>query len=123
MTKTPTQSPPLPRRGEVWLADLHGDKVRPVVVMTRTAVIRHLHSVIVAPVTSTIRSIPTEVPLGSSEGLLHESVANFDNVQLVPRQWLIRRVGVLSDAKLASACDALIQATGCNRLAASFSSN
>lgn len=97
----------------MWLADLHGDKVRPIVVMTRTAVIRHLRSVIAAPVTSTIRSIPSEVPLGRSEGLLHESAANFDNMQLVPREWLIRRIGGLDDTKLTAACRALRQATGC----------
>ena len=108
-----TSSPAVPRRGEVWLADIAGDKVRPVVVMTRTAVIRHLHSVVAAPVTSTIRSIPSEVPVGLAEGLLHDSVANFDNIQLVPRRWLIRRIGSLGDAKLDAACGALAQATGC----------
>ncbi len=104
---------PLPRRGEVWLADLEGDKIRPVVVLTRTAVVRHLHSVLAAPVTSTIRSIPSEVTLGLPEGLLHESAANFDNVQLVPRQWLIRKIGVLGKEKMDAACWALAQATGC----------
>ena len=109
----PTSSPAVPRRGEVWLADIAGDKVRPVVVMTRTVVVRHLHSVVAAPVTSTIRSMPSEVPVGLAEGLLHDSVANFDNIQLVPRQWLIRRIGRLGDAKLSAACGALAQATGC----------
>lgn len=105
----------LPRRGEVWLAALPGDKVRPVVVMTRTAVIRHVRSVIAAPVTSTIRSIPSEVPLRMPEGLRHDCVANFDNVQLVARRWLLRPVGLLGGEKLAAACDALAQATGCAR--------
>ena len=107
-------NPALPRRGEVWLADIAGDKVRPVVVMTRSTVIRHLHSVVAAPVTSTVRSIPSEVPVGLAEGLLHDSVANFDNIQLVPRRWLIRRIGSLGDAKLTEACGALAQSTGCN---------
>jgi mRNA interferase MazF len=107
-----SKSSPLPRRGEVWLADIPGDKIRPILVMTRTAVIRHLHSVIAAPVTSTIRSIPSEVPLGFTEGLLHDSVANFDNTQLVPKAQLIRRIGNLGDAKLAAACRSLAQATG-----------
>ena len=110
----PTEA--VPRRGEVWLANIPGDKIRPIVVMTRSAVIRHLHSVIAAPVTSTIRSIPSEVLLGLPEGLLHESVANFDNLQLVPRRWLLRRVGGLGESKLAAACSALAQATGCSRM-------
>ena len=84
--------------------------------MTRSAVIRHLHSVIAAPVTSTIRSIPSEVLLGLPEGLLHESVANFDNLQLVPRRWLLRRIGGLGEPKLAAACTALAQATGCSSM-------
>lgn len=104
---------PLPRRGEVWLADLPGDKVRPIVVMTRPRVIRHLHSVVAAPVTSTIRGIPTEVALTADDGLLHPSVANFDNLQLVPRTRLIRHVGALTDAKLAEACGALRFAVAC----------
>ncbi|MGI8809819.1 MAG: type II toxin-antitoxin system PemK/MazF family toxin [Acidimicrobiales bacterium] len=106
-------SVPLPQRGEVWLADLPGDKIRPVVILTREPVIRHLHSVIAAPVTSTVRGIPTEVSLASQEGLLHDSVANFDNLQLVPRTRLVRRIGALSGAKLADACRALRFATAC----------
>jgi mRNA interferase MazF len=100
-------------RGDLWLADIPGDKIRPVVILTRTAVIKHLHSVIAAPVTSTIRSIPTEVPLGIAEGLLHDSVANFDNIQLLPKTTLIKKLGVLNDAKLRSSCVALNRATDC----------
>lgn len=106
-------SHPLPCRGEVWLADLPGDKIRPIVVMTRGTVIRHLHSVVAAPVTSTVRGIPSEVALTSEDGLLHASVANFDNLQLVGRARLIRRVGALSDAKLLEACRALRFAVAC----------
>lgn len=106
-------TPPLPRRGEVWLADLPGDKIRPIVVMTRAHVIRYLHSVVAAPVNSTVRGIPSEVLLTGDDGLLHDSAANFDNLQLVPRSRLVRRVGVLSDAKLAKACRALRFAVAC----------
>lgn len=106
-------SPPLPLRGEVWLADLPGDKIRPIVVMTRGSVIRHLHSVVAAPVTSTVRGIPSEVSLTREDGLLHDSVANFDSLQLVPRARLLRQVGALSDAKLLEACRALRFAIAC----------
>lgn len=104
---------PLPRRGDVWLADLPGDKVRPIVVMTRGSVLRHLHSVVAAPVTSTIRGIPSEVALTREEGLLHPSVANFDNLQLVARARLLRRVGALSNAKLVDAGRALRFSLAC----------
>lgn len=106
-------SVPLPKRGDVWLADLPGDKIRPVVILTREPVIRHLHAVIAAPVTSTVRGIPTEVSLAREEGLLHDSVANFDNLQLVPRARLVRRIGALSRSKLTDACRALRFATAC----------
>jgi len=106
-------SQPFPRRGEVWLADLPGDKVRPIVVMTRGTVIRYLHSVVAAPVTSTVRDIPSEVELTIEEGLLHNSAANFDNLQLVSRSRLIRRVGALSEAKIAEACRALRFSVAC----------
>lgn len=104
---------PLPRRGEVWLADLPGDKIRPVVVLTRGPVIRHLHSVIAAPVTSTVRNIASEVALARDEGLLRPSVANFDNLQLVVRTRLVRRIGTLSPEKLSDACRALRFAVAC----------
>lgn len=104
---------PVPRQGEVWLADLPGDKIRPIVVMSRSRIARLLHSVIAAPVTSTVRDIPTEVALSKAEGLVRDSVANFDSLQLVSRSSLIRRVGLLGDVKLADACRALRYAVGC----------
>lgn len=103
----------LPQRGDVWLADLPGDKIRPVVILTREPVIRHLRSVIAAPVTARVRGIPTEVSLAREEGLLHDAVANFDNLQLVPRARLVRPIGVLSRSKLPEACRALRFATSC----------
>jgi len=108
-----TMNPLLPRRGEIWLADLPGDKIRPILVMTRGSVISHLHSVVAAPVTSTVRGIPSEVALTREDGLVHPSVANFDNLQLIGRGRLIRRVGTLSQAKLSDACRALRFALAC----------
>ena len=80
-----------PRRGEVWLAQL--DKVRPVIVLTRDPLGGLLNAVIAAPVTSTIRALSTEVSVGPEDGVRHASVANLDNVQLVARARLMRRVG------------------------------
>ena len=82
---------PAPRRAEVWLARL--DKVRPVVVLTRDPLGGLLNSVICAPVTSRIRGLSTEVPVGPDDGVRAESVANLDTVQLVPRPRLLRRIG------------------------------
>ena len=113
MSRSKQAVPNQPRRGDIWLADIAGDKIRPIVIMTKNAVIVHLHSVIVAPVTSTIRNIPTEVRLGIDEGLLHDSVANFDNLQLLPKRWLIRKIGELGVLKLNEACQSINHATGC----------
>ena len=104
-------SPPAPRRGEVWLADL--DKVRPVVVLTRDPMGRLLHGVLVAPVTSTVRGISTEVALGPEDDVHAPSVANLDNLQLVARTRLVRRVGRVQAATMGALCDALTIATGC----------
>jgi mRNA interferase MazF len=100
-----------PRRGDVWLAQL--DKVRPVVILTRDPLAAMLHALIVAPITSTVRGISTEVRVGAADGVLHESVANLDNVQLVARSRLTRRVGRARRATMAAICTALTNATSC----------
>ena len=99
------------RRGEVWLADV--DKARPVIVLTRDPLGRLLHSVIVAPVTSTIRGLSTEVPLGRNDGIRHPSVANLDNVQLLSRDRLRRRIGRAQPATMTAVCAALSVAVDC----------
>jgi mRNA interferase MazF len=100
--------PSEPRRGEVWLAQL--DKVRPVIVMTRDPMGKYLHSVIVAPVTSTVRGVSTEVPVGPDDGVRVDSVANLDNVQLLDRLALARRVGRVGADTIDRLCAALASA-------------
>jgi mRNA interferase MazF len=102
-------------RGEVWLYEFkRPDKRRPVVVLSRQEVIGLIHTVIVAPVTSTIRGLPSEVPVGVSEGLKHESAANLDSVQAVERARLTTYLGQLSPAKMRQVCKALAIAVGCD---------
>jgi len=104
-----TEAPP--RRGDVWLAEL--DKVRPIIVLTRDPLGALLNSVIAAPVTSTIRALSTEVSVGPEDGVRRDSVANLDNVQLVARARLIRRVGRVRPATMTALCGALAIAVGC----------
>jgi mRNA interferase MazF len=99
------------RRGEVWLADL--DKARPVIVLTRDPLGRLLHSVIVAPVTSTIRGLSTEVPIGPEDGLRQPSVANLDNVQLLARDRFRKRLGRAQPVTMSALCTALSIAVDC----------
>jgi len=95
----------------VWLVDL--DKIRPVIVLTRDPLGRLLHSVIVAPVTSTVRGLSTEVPVGSDDGIRHPSVANLDNIQLLARDRFHRRIGRARPATMRALCAALSVAVDC----------
>lgn len=105
---------PQPRRGEVWLARL--DKVRPVIVMTRNPIAQMLHSFVGVPVTSMVRGLSTEVSVGPADGIRHASVANLDNLQLVERARLLRRVGRARPATLEAVCDAVRIAIGCDEM-------
>jgi mRNA interferase MazF len=74
---------------------------RPVLLLTRTSGYAYLNKVIVAEITSTLRGIPQEVLLGKKEGLQHPSVANMDNIHVVPKSLLGDRIGVLEDRRKA----------------------
>jgi mRNA interferase MazF len=83
-----------PRQGEIWWAESE-DRRRPVLVVTRSEATGVLTGIVVAPVTRTIRDIPTEVRLGPDEGLPVECAASFDNLQRVRRTALVVRAGDL----------------------------
>ena len=90
------------------------DKRRPVLVLTRQDAICLLRTVIVAPITSTLRGAPSEVVVGVDEGLKRDSAVNLDHVQTVDQSLLRRYVGSLSTAKMAAVCRALAIATDCS---------
>lgn len=106
-------SAPLPRRGEVWWADVPGDKVRPVLVLTREWFIERLNAVLVAPVTTRIRGIPTEVELTEADGLHRRCAANFDNVFTLRRERLRSPITQLPAQRLDDVCLAYRFAVGC----------
>ncbi|MBA3267073.1 MAG: type II toxin-antitoxin system PemK/MazF family toxin [Acidimicrobiia bacterium] len=106
-------SAPVARRGEVWFAEVPGDKRRPVLILTRDPMGRLLHSVICAPITTTVRGLATEVQVEEA-GLVSRSVANFDNTLLLARTRLVRRLGRASDQTMHAACKALVTAAGCD---------
>ena len=102
------------RRGEIWLLNLpRPDKRRPVVVLSRSSLIKRLHSVTVAAVTSSLRGSPTEVEIGVEEGLKAVSCVNLCNLFTVPQRELRTYVGVLSTTKMQEICRALLIASGC----------
>lgn len=102
-------------RGEIWQYRFKPpDKRRPVLVLSRQEVIPLLHTVMVAPITSTRRGAPSEVPVGPNQGLKHESAVNLDHVQTVERARLVSYVGSLDAAQMRHVCRALALATGCS---------
>jgi len=85
---------------------------RPVLVVTRSEAVGLLTGIIVAPVTRTVRSIPTEISLGSDEGMSVECVASFDNLQRVRRDALTKRTGDLG-VRRDEVCAALLALADC----------
>ena len=75
------------------------DKLRPVLVLTREVALPYLTRVTVAPITSTVRGIAVEVPLGIANGLDHDCVVNLDGVTTIPAASLGVQVGFLLDSQ------------------------
>lgn len=102
-------------RGEIWLLDRpRPDKRRPVVILSRPSLIRHLHTVTVAAVTSTLRGSPTEVELGPEEGLKQVSCVNLCNLFTVRQSELRNFVGTVAPDKMRRICSALTIACACD---------
>src|ERR1700691_3235385 len=96
------------KRGDVcWYTSPAPNKRRPVLILTRDSAITVLNSVTVAPITSTIRSIPTEVVLTASDGLPDTCVANFDNIQTVPKANIGATIAHLSTTKMKATASAI----------------
>ena len=101
------------RRGDVWWAELPAPVGRrPVVLLSRNEAYAVRELVTVAPVTTRIRRIPTEVELGRAEGLPRRCVANLDTVTTIPKRSLAAQLGTLPPARLAAVEAALRFALG-----------
>lgn len=101
----------LPRQGEIWWAETEHAR-RPVLVITRSEAVDVLTGIVVAPVTRTVRSIPTEIPLGEQDGLEVECAASFDNLGRILRSALTERIGTLG-ARREEICRALRALADC----------
>ena len=102
-------------RGDIcWYTFSAPDKRRPVLILTRESAIPVLHSVTVAPITSTIRSIPTELVLSDEDGLPNTCAINFDNLQTVPRSNIGTRIARLTARKMQDAAVAVSFALAAN---------
>ena len=102
-----------PRHGEVWWGEIEDLGRRPFLIMTRSAAIPVLNSVLAAPVTRTVRDIPTEVRLGPDDGMPAECAATLDNLRVVPKAHLVDRICALEPTRLLQACSALRTAVDC----------
>ena len=101
------------RRGEVWWAELPAPAgKRPVVLLSRNEAYAVRELITVAPVTTRVRRIPTEVPLGSAEGLPKRCVVNLDTITTIPWRTLAQPIGPLPPEKLAAVERALMFALG-----------
>jgi mRNA interferase MazF len=90
------------------------DKKRPVLVLTRNSAISYLSTVTVAPITSTIRGVPSEVALNEEDGMKSPCAVNLHNAVTVSQQRLGKRVAQLSAARMNEVCAALRFSLGCD---------
>lgn len=88
-------------------------KQRPVLILTRDSAIRHLATVTVAPITSTIRNVPTEVILDVDDGMKSRCAVNLHNAVTVSQERLNKRVASLSNERMQEVCSALGFSLGC----------
>jgi mRNA interferase MazF len=100
-------------QAELWLMETPNQKRRPVLIVSRDEAIPVLNNIVVAPVTSTIRKIPTCIPVGADEGIDHDSVAIFDNLAAVPKSVLTKRLGRLGVGGRQKICAALDAIADC----------
>ena len=102
-----------PRRGEIWWGEFEDVGRRPFLVLTRDAAIPVLHNLVCAPITTTIRSIPSELALDQSDGMPKPCVASMDNIRVVPKSSLVSRLAALPGQRMDELCVALRTAVEC----------
>lgn len=103
-------------RGEIRLVAFPPPhKARPVVVLTRNNVISSLGTVTIAPISSAIRGVDSEVMLSEDDGMKYLCAVKLHNVVTVPQRWLGARLAQLSAARMEEICAALNFALGCDR--------
>jgi mRNA interferase MazF len=101
-------------RGEVrWYRFGKPDKKRPVLILTRDSATEFLGELTIAPITSTIRDVPTEVVIGPHDGMPRECAVNLDHVQTVAKGRIGSLITTLSSDRLDAICRALAFALAC----------
>ncbi|MCB0081917.1 MAG: type II toxin-antitoxin system PemK/MazF family toxin [Caldilineaceae bacterium] len=102
------------RRGEIrWYEFRPPDKRRPVLVLTRNSVIPYLNDVTIAPITSTVRGVASEVKLTTADGMPQDCAVNFYHLQTVPKKKIGRLLTILSTARMREVGQALCYTMEC----------
>ena len=96
------------KRGEIrWYKFKAPDKKRPVLILTRNSVLAYLGEVTVAPITTTVRDIPSEVWLSKQDGMAKDCAINFDHIQTISRGKIGSLITTLSADKLEKVSEAI----------------
>ncbi|MEO6125684.1 MAG: type II toxin-antitoxin system PemK/MazF family toxin [Ilumatobacteraceae bacterium] len=103
----------IPQRGEIWWGESPAEKGRPYLVLTRDGATAVRSRIVVAPVTTRIRSHPAELSLGLAEGLVRDSVANFDEVFTIAKSLLTWRLGSLGGVRIQELCSVMRASIDC----------
>ncbi len=101
------------KRGEMWWFEPPYAKARPHLILTRGPVVEILSDVLAIPATRTMRGLPTEVELSVADGMPAPGVLTADNLSLIEKVYLTRRIMRLSSSKMLEVCGAVRAATGC----------
>jgi mRNA interferase MazF len=100
-------------QGQIWWLEQPNQKRRPAMVLTRNEALPVLIDVMVAPLTTRVRALPTEVALDAADGVPRPSVANVQHVLCVPKSMLTRRIGMLAPGRWHEVCTAMQAAIDC----------
>ena len=101
------------KQGEVrWYRFQNPDEKRPVLILTRTSIIEHLNEVTIAPVTTTVRDIPTELFLSTEDGMPRDCAVNFDHIQTVAKDKIGPVITTLSPSAMEDVRAAVLFAFG-----------
>ena len=97
------------KKGEVrWYKFKPPDKKRPVLILTRNSILEYLGEVTIAPITSTIRNIPSEVFLSRHDGMPRDCAINFDHIQTISKGKIGSLITTLSADKVQQASKAIL---------------
>lgn len=102
-----------PGRGEVWWGAIPEVGRRPFLVVTRSAAIPVLSGIVCAPVTRSVRNIPSELILGPEDGMPADCAASFDNLRTIPKSSLTEMLCALTLPRRLEMCRALRIAVDC----------